>query len=427
MQEKILFRGAACGAALFAALIACSGHGGSPVPAVEQAQAPNPASTATPPVTAPVTIPYPYTNNWTTTTWAGPTASPSSTTGSDDGVTTVKFALDKTTGVYDVFEGIKSKLGYIENLYSAIAFAAYGHRTGIDQIILSDNYTYTDGPFSETGTDTYPKGQNSFDFPLTTGNRWSAAAGHTSYYNEYQSGSGAFEENVAWTEAADGSYEGQTAFSSLGGSKIQDDYASTTQVLLYKPSVYTLSERAAGYNKLTQTFELPSAGNIAVRSTGHEPLPFKRGTVNVPDWYPGHGPLPDTLYYDRFHVVGTATMPSSCGHWSGKSSSEVTERYLDLDPVQGFRNTYVATYYLTQLAKGQFWFACIIEKYQNDSYANGWAMSAGHWGGLSSQQIGTEILIAKPLRKASRTVSPALAALPALPFPSLGFRVQGRR
>ena len=41
------------------------------------------------------------------------------------------------------------------------------------------------------------------------------------------------------------------------------------------PSVYTLSERAAGYHKLTQVFELPQAGHIDVRSEGREPLPVK--------------------------------------------------------------------------------------------------------------------------------------------------------
>ena len=55
-------------------------------------------------------------------------------------------------------------------------------------------------------------------------------------------------------------------------------------------SVYTLSERAAGYHKLTQVFELPQAGLIDVRSEGREPLPVKPGTVKVPDWYPARRP-----------------------------------------------------------------------------------------------------------------------------------------
>jgi hypothetical protein len=272
--------------------------------------------------------------------------------------------------------------------------------------------------------DTYPNGENSFDFPLTNGRRWSAAAGHASYYNEYQSGKGAFAENVAYTEAADGTYEGQTSFSSLGHSKIQDNYASTSDVKITEPSVYTLSERAAKYNKLTQIFELPNDGYIDVRSEGREPLPFKRGTAKVPDWYPGHGALPHAFYSDRYDVVGAAKMPADCGRHAGGSSTEVVEKFANLDPVQGFYDTYEAMYYLAQLAKGQYWFACIVEEYRNDTYANDWAMSAGAWGKLSSQQIGTEILVASKVSDDSLARSPALVSIPALTFPSLGFHAR---
>ncbi|MBV9718599.1 MAG: hypothetical protein JOZ77_04725 [Candidatus Eremiobacteraeota bacterium] len=400
MQRSIGIAGAVLGAALLVGLVACSGRGaGSPsgLPPLESTTFGHrvPGSSATPPVTAPVTIPYPYTNHWTTKTWAGPSASPMPTTGSDDGVITVNFALDKKSGIYDVLERIKSKLGYTENLDSAIGFLP--HDGGIAQIILSDDYTYVAGPFDETGMDTYPQGENSFDFPLTTGRRWSAAAAHTSYVNEYLSGKGAFAENDAYTETAVGTYQGQTSYSNLHGGKIQDNYASTTDVANQGPSVYTLSERAAGYNKLTQIFELPNDNFIAVRSKGRAPLPYKRGTVKVPDWYPA-GRLPSQLYSDRFDVVGPASMPSLCGKRAGQASTEVLERFANLDPVQGFYNTYESWYYLAQLAPGQYWFGCIVEKYRNETYANGWVMSPGDWGGLSSQQIGTEVLIASSVK-----------------------------
>lgn len=429
MQRYVRIGGAILSAAALIGIAACSGRsstGEGALPAANQASFHNPlvpAASPTPPVTAPVTIPYPYTNKWVTKTWAGPTAKPVSTKGSDAGVTTVKFALNKKTGIYSVLERIKSKYGSVENLDSAIGFLR--HHGGIAQIILSDDYNYVAGTFSETGMDTYPQGQNSFDFPLTTGRRWSAAALHTSYVNEYQSGKGSFAENTAYTEGAKGTYDSQTNFSSLGRSKIQDNYASTTKVLLGSPSVYTLSEPAAGYNKLTQFFEVPSQGYIAVRSQGHKPLPKRRGTVSVPDWYPGQGGLPKTFYSDRFAVVGAAKMPSSCGSRAGTSSTQVNERFENLDPVQGFYNTYDAFYYLARLAKGQYWFACIVENYTNRTYANGWAMSAGDWGKLSSQQIGTEILIATGAK--GLALSPEMTALPAFAFPSLGFRVQVER
>jgi hypothetical protein len=420
MQRDIGIGGALFGAALLIGIAACSGHapdGNSALPPVgqEMLRNPSPGSAPTPPVTAPVTIRYPYTNDWTTKTWAGPTAKPVSTKGTDDGVTTVKFALDEKTGIYDVLERIKSKTGYVENLDSAIGFLR--HDGGIAQIILSDSFSYVQGPFTETGMDTYPNGENSFDFPLTKGRRWSAAAGHTSYVNESLAGKGAFEENVSDTERADGTYSAQTSFSNLGNSKIQDNYASTTHVSLDRPSVYTLSERAAGYNKLTQVFELPRAGHIDVKSEGREPLPFKRGTVKIPDWYPGHGALPDALYADNFDVVGPAKMPPDCGSHAGGSSTEVIERFANLDPIQGFYNTYETWYYLAKLAKGQYWFACIVESYENRTYANGWAMSAGNWGKLSSQQIGTEILIAAPVEDEARRISSQALLLPSFAFP----------
>jgi hypothetical protein len=424
MQRYVRIGGTLCGAALLIGIAACAGRGTSGsagIPPVEPGAMRNPApmASATPPVTAPVTIPYPYTNTWKTTTWTGPTAKPTTMPGSDTGVTTVKFAFNRKAGIYDVLETIKSKLGYVEALDSAIGFLQ--HRGGIAQIILSDDYSYVDGPFVETGMDTYPSGENSFDFPLTKGNTWSAAAAHSSYYNEHQSGKGAFSQNTSYTEAAYGTYTGQTSFSSLQHGKIQDNYASTTDVMIGRPSIYTLSERAAGYNKLTQVFDLPTDGYIDVRSEGRKPLPIGPGTAKVPDWYPGHGGLPKVLYSDEFDVIGAAKMPSSCGSWVGKSSSEVTEHFANLDPVQGFYDTYEAWYYLTDLAKGQYWFACIIEDYTNDTYANGWVMSAGAWGKLSSEQVGEEILVASKVTGDMRFGSRDIALLPALTFPSLGF------
>jgi hypothetical protein len=197
-------------------------------------------------------------------------------------------------------------------------------------------------------------------------------------------------------------------------------------VSIKNASVYTLSERAAGYNKLTQIFELPSGGEIDVRSEGHEPLPFKRGTVKVPDWYPGNGSLPNALYSDRFEVIGSMKMPAECGNRSGEPSVAVSERFANLDPVQGFYDTYDASYFLASLAKGQYWFGCIIERYKNDTYANGWAMSAGNWGKLTSEQVGTETLIASKVKVQSRGISPGVVSIP-LTFPSLGFQTRLRR
>ncbi len=420
MQRYAQIGGAFFGVALLSGIVGCSGQTGSGVALPSGVQAPlqqSPAApSVTPPVTAPVTIFYPYANKWTTKTWSGPTATPSSAPGSDDGVTTVRFNLvHKKAGIYNVLERIDSKTGYVENLHSAIGFLPHGG--GIAQIILSDDYTFVEGPFSEKGTDTYPNGQNSFDFPLTTGNRWSAAASHTSDVDQSLSGKGAFEENNAYTEAADGTYAGQISFATLGRRKIQGNYASTTRVSLGIPSRYTLSEPAEGYNKLTQLFELPSGGYIDVRSGGREPLPFKRGTVKVPDWYPGNGALPKTLYSDDFTVIGPMSMPAECGKRKGEHSIAVVEKFANLDPVQGFYNTYKASYYLRSLAKGQYWFACIVEAYKNDTYANGWAMSAGNWGKLSSQQVGTEVLIASRAKEPNFTLAPEAVALPALTFP----------
>ncbi|MGA8098384.1 MAG: hypothetical protein WB810_06980 [Candidatus Cybelea sp.] len=426
MQRYVRIAGSFLAGATLICAAACSSRSGAYgglLPGVDQAASRlAPMARSTPPVTAPVTIPYPYTNNWVTTTWSGPSSRGVRTPGSDTGVITVQFALNDKTGIYDVLERIDSKSGYIEKLDSAIGFLR--HRGGIAQIILSDDYTFVEGPFSETGMDTYPNGQNSFDFPLTKGRHWNAAAAHTSSLNESQTGKGSFDENVATKEAADGTYRGQTSFSSLGHRKIEDNYASTTDVSLNRPSVYTLSERAAGYHKLTQDFELPHAGHIDVRSEGHNPLPVKRGTVRVPDWYPESGELPRALYSDRFTVVGAATMPVFCGSHQGEASTEVLEKFANLDPVQGFYNTYVSEYYLASLAPGQYWFACIVENYRNETFANGWAMSAGNWGALTSRQIGTEILIARNVHEGSHAMPPALASLPALTFPSLGFHAR---
>jgi hypothetical protein len=375
---------AACGGAQQAAGRAIPG-GAAPMLA-------HPLSAATPPVTAPVTIPYPYTNTWKTTTWAGPTAKPKTKPGSETGKIVVKFIVDKKTGVYFVPETIDSSAGYTEVLNSAITFPPY--KKGTAQIILSDNFSYVQGPYTETGLDTYPQTQNSFDFPLDKGRKWSAAAAHASSDNQTQAGSQSFQEIDSSNVTANGEFTGQTSFSSTNGSANQDNYSSTTSVSQASSSTYTLSEPAAGFNTLTQTFGVPSGGAIDVVSSGKKPVPFKTGKVRVPNWYPS-GVLPAALYSDDYKVTGTAAMPSQCGKkWSGQSSTAVVENFSDLDPVQGTLDTDATTYYLTTLATGQYWFACIVENYTNDTYANGWAMSLGNWGGLTSEQIGSEILIA---------------------------------
>lgn len=376
---------------------------------------------ASPPVTAPVKIPYPYLNKSTTTTYSGPSSKPKTSTSTDKGTIIVEFFLDKKTGVYDVLEKINSKLGYTEELDSAIAFPS-SYKGGTAQIILSDNFTYTAGPFVETGLDTYPKGQNSIDFPLTTGRKWSAAAAHLSSTNQTLTGTGAFSENSSVNVAADGTYTGQSSFSST--SKLyanQDNYASTTAVVQGGPSTFTLSMRAAGFNQLTQSFALPSGGKIVVRSTGKKPLPVKRGSTKVPDWYPAGGSLPNPLYFDNFSVAGSATMPATCKARAGSASTKVVESFGSLDPVQGFYDTYTATYYMAPLATGQYWFACIVEAYENDTYANGWVFSAGKWGGLTSKVIGTETLIAAKI--STPAISPsAIGAVPVIAFPTIALR-----
>jgi hypothetical protein len=413
-------------AIMLAASAACSGqsqNGALPTAPQNAIFRGSPNAVSSPPVTAPVTIPYPYSNVYTTTTYASATSKGKATTTTDTGTTTVKFSLDTKTGVYDVPEIIKSKLGYSEILNSAIAFPS-SYKGGTAQIILSDNYTYTDGTFVETGTDTYPSGQDSFDFPLTTGRMWSAAAGHLSYANESQPGKKAFTENSSVNENADGTYTGQVSYSSVNGAANQDNYASTTAVALGTPALYTLSERAAGFNQLTQTFDLPSGGKIDVVSSGKKPLPIKRGTAKVLDWYPAPGTFPSTLYSDNFSVTGPVTTPSTCKSRAGVSATEVVENFANLDPVQGFYDTYKATYYLTTLAKGQFWFSCIIEAYANDMYANGWIMSGGSWGGYTQTMVGTETLIAAPV-KASDVHAGIAARVPLIPFPSVLFRNRG--
>jgi hypothetical protein len=379
--------------ALIAGVAACGGQHGGPSALPEAGSPAGPMAAATPPVTAPVTIPYPYTNVSTTTTWKSATAAPKKTSNTETGKIVVQFALDSKTGVYLVPETIKSDAGYTEVLNSAITFPAL--KKGTAQIILSDNYTYVQKPLTETGLDTYPQTQNSFDFPLTKGRRWSAAAAHVSSDNVAQTGSGAVSEIDASNVAANGEYTGQTSFSSTNGSANQDNYASTTSVSATDPSVFTLAEPAAGFNMLTQTFGVPAAKKpIVVSSKGKKPIPFKSGNVRVPNWYPG-GTLPKALYSDDYVVTGPISMPSQCGKkWNGKPSTAVTETYYDLDPVEGEYDVNTTAYYLTTLATGQYWFACIVEAYTNTTYANGWVSAAGNWGTPSSQTTGTEILLA---------------------------------
>jgi hypothetical protein len=405
---------ASAGVAVFmVSAVGCSG-GSHSSPAVlpdassSRAAAPlaAPLAAASPPITAPVTIPYPYTSSYTTTTWTSATSKPKVTKGTDDGTTIVQFSLDKKTGIYLVPETIVSKTGYKEVLNSSVGFLPVPGG-GVGQVILSDNYTFVQGPFSETGMDTYPQGEAAPDFPLRKNRTWSGAANHTSFYNDVLTGSGAFEQNVSSNVWFDGTYTGQTNFSSTAGSANQDNYASTTNVTLNGSSTYTLAEPAAGYNILTQVFYPPNGPRDAVTSYGVKPIPYKAGTVLMPAWY-DPAKLSNVFYADNWQVTGAGTMPSTCGKRTGQAATVVLENSYDVDPVQGTNDSYTATYYMTTLAPGQYWFACIVEDYTDTTYANGWVMSSGHWGKPSSQEVGTEVLIAsgaKPSTSSLREVA----------------------
>jgi hypothetical protein len=411
--------GALAAAAVAAAFLGAAGcsagarSGATMLPNAGGAAAIAPQAKPTPPVTAPVRIPYPYTNTYTTTTWSSAHAAPKRTTGSDTGTTTVKFVRDKKTGIYLVPETIVSNLGYKEVLNSAVGFLRLPSG-GIAQVILSDNYTYTQGKFRETGMDTYPQGEAAPDFPLTTGRTWSGAANHTSFYNEVLTGAGAFEENVSSNVSSNGTYTGQTSFSSTKGVANQDNYASTTNVTLNGSSTYTLAEPARRYNLLTQVFSPPNGHKQTVTTYGVEPLPYKPGTVVLPSWY-NLTTLNNVFYADNWQVIGPATMPSDCGSRTGQAATEVDETSYDVDPVQGTNNDYTAKYYMASLATGQYWFACIVENYTNTTFANGWVMGAGHWGTPSSRQVGKEVLIAQGATPPARALA-GVHGLQALSF-----------
>ena len=262
-MQRIYFTRLLAAGTLLAGTAACGGSqqaAGGALPGGATPSIAHPMAAATPPVTAPVTIPYPYTNTWKTTTWSGPSAKPKTKPGSESGKIVVKFTVDKKTGVYFVPETIDSNAGYTEVLNSAITFPPY--KKGTAQIILSDNFSYVQGPYTETGLDTYPQTPElvrlSADERTQVERRSGARVVRQSDADRLSNRS---KRSILRTSPPTGSTPGKPRSRVRRVRRIRITTPRRPSVSQSNPSSFTLSEPAAGFNTLDANLR-PAVGHL---------------------------------------------------------------------------------------------------------------------------------------------------------------------
>ncbi|HTU80867.1 MAG TPA: hypothetical protein VMF61_01980 [Candidatus Acidoferrales bacterium] len=387
----------------FALVPACAACAGALAPHAASGVLPGGISALPPPVS----VRYDFSERYELELWTGPTAHPIDAYGGNAGSVEVAFAKDARANRYDVREQIRQVNGN-ESWRGTVSFANAGG--AVAQVLESDESTTVAAHRRQTALDTFPSGRIVFEYPPSYGLKWDAAARDLSSYAIVQTQPGAFAQTGSADSAPDGTYTSQTNYSSTRGAANRDDYAATTAVSLFGPSVFRLSERAAGFNPLTQTFALPAGGAIAVTSSGKPPLPVRPGRIRIKSWYPlGGGAFPRPLYRDRFRVRGKIAIPAFCGRRKGETATRVDETSYDVDPVQGTVSVYAAVYLLTPLGSDRYLIACVAENYTDGTYANGRALGGGSWGRMTRLQTGTAVAVAHDVESsdgALRAIAP---------------------
>jgi len=327
-----------------------------------------------------VTNPYPFAQgdvfdyNYAKTTVT--TTGGSSATTYDDGTTVVtiegqqQFDGQELTEVSEVYTYVKSNgskqktasgtltTDYYREFASAnggLDYLQYGYTTAENEtetdgssIASSTLYTYTDPLL----IDVIPEVKSNWklDIPNTqSGNETTTASGGSSTGNSY-----------TFTRKSDLSYDRTTDFY-IDGAKVCS--ATQSEAKNGSGSDDNTCSKSSDYG--TTTFSAPAkSGSKYFITVVYTPPGGSKTTTQVPDWFPGAGPV-KALVTSTKKDTGIVKVPSSCGKYvAGQKGAELVESDSILDALEGTYYTFTETTYIVS-GEGR---VCVIDKDATDTY-----------------------------------------------------------
>ena len=167
----------------------------------------------------------------------------------------------------------------------------------------------------------------------------------------------------SFTRNADQSYSRQASFAFSGGGT----YSETDTVAANGSAEDVNNFPAKNPTNGTTTWSAPAkSGSKYLITVVYTPTSGSKTTTQVPDWYPGGGPV-KSLVSDTKKDVGSAKVPKSCGKaTAGQTAAELVETVSYLDPEQA---TYIAYTETTYVVSGEGR-VCAVRKYTSDTYDN---------------------------------------------------------
>jgi hypothetical protein len=241
----------------------------------------------------------------------------------DNGKTT--GAGKKTTDAYKSFDAAGSGLAY--DLYGSVERGASKDSTGVTT--------------TTTETVTYAEPFIIDQLPETAGASWSDAAGST-LDSEAIATSGSSTDKTVTTSRriADGAYSRMVDYHDAG-----TNYSVTKK----QSSDGSGQDQNGGSGKeagLTVFGTPVRSGSGYVIPVTDTPPGEKSVTTNVPDWYPGNGPVGPLLVAITKDLGLSVNVPAKCGIAAGQPATRLQANRAELDVVDGTVTTHSTDRYV---------------------------------------------------------------------------------
>jgi hypothetical protein len=241
----------------------------------------------------------------------------------DNGKTT--GAGKKTTDSYKSFDAVGSSLDY--DLYGSVERGASKDSTGATTT-TTDTLTYAE-PFVLD------------QLPETAGASWSDAAGSTLDSEAIETTGSATDKTVTTSRRlADGAYSRMVDYHDAG-----TNYSVTKK----QSSDGSGQDQNGGSGKeagLTVFATPVQSGSAYVIPVTYTPPGEKSVTTNVPDWYPGNGPVGPLLVAVTKDLGLSVSVPAKCGIAAGQPATRLQANRIALDVVDGTVTTHSTDRYV---------------------------------------------------------------------------------
>ncbi len=199
------------------------------------------------------------------------------------------------------------------------------------------------------------------ELPETAGQEWREQGGFSNSDSSQISRNGKVtsESNGTYARKADGQYMSSVT-TSAGKSSVTDKRVQKSD------GSGTDTNSGTGSTGGTTTFGLPAPiGSSYYIPVTHQPAGGSATTTQVPDWYPGNGPIP-TLFTNVATDLGPAAIPGSCPNNAGSTAQDLNDVAAFLDVIAG---TYTQETTDTYVIYGEG-VVCIVDQTTTTSYDN---------------------------------------------------------